>query len=58
MTTFFRIAGWLCLVIALICLLSGFTDMPRMLGVAILSMGFWGGLGLLLLFISRLHKPA
>jgi hypothetical protein len=54
---FLRIAGAACLVLAVICLLGGLLDIPHKLGVAVLSMGFWGGLGLLLLVIAPMHNP-
>jgi hypothetical protein len=43
---------------ALVSLLRGIIEAPRMLGVGILSMGFYAGLWLLFLLISRLGKPA
>ena len=57
MRNFLRISGVLCLVLAIVCLLGGFLDMPRKFGVAVLSMGFWGGLGLLFLVIAPMHHP-
>jgi hypothetical protein len=56
MRTFFRIAGWVCLIIAAVCILMGLPDFPRKFGVAVLSMGFWGTLGLVLLFFTGQRK--
>ncbi len=54
--TFFRIAGWICLINAAVCIVLGLPDFPRAFGAAILAMGFWGTMGLVILYFTASRK--
>jgi hypothetical protein len=55
MKSIIRLVGWLCCAIALLCLTRGLMNIPRELGIGILSAAFWSALGLALLFLTSPH---